>query len=381
MPVGNFSIKTFIPELQASLVKFITDRYGESHGFSKMAKEVRPQHEQKIHLMGKTYKRYVAADIPQRSKVGYIKDSKFTDDYITAPEYGRGFTINVDDLMLNPEMPVNFNTNLKKGRSATLSERVKVASQMCIEEIRRGEDMQMKNIIETCTVELENYPVIDYGRDADLSTTITTSNLKWTIANKSTMNSFQNLDDWGEILVSRGNCGGNELIALVGTDAYVAHVNSDVYKADSDIRRNFKLTRREVEPLKGNINIPEGAMYRETINLTKSGVCHIFTYDQNFMLNDGSDTLTNWLDKDMVCLIASGNIIERQPLFIPNMLELMPMTPETKALMRQVPNSSSWLIYPDWKNCDMFTFAMAIKKQFITTPLTPNKMFTAITNS
>ena len=74
--------------------------------------------------------------------------------------------------------------------------------------------------------------------------------------------------------------------------------------------------------------------------------------------NDGSDTLVNWLDEDMAIFIAPENIITRQPVYIPNMMELMPMTPQTKALMRTIPNSSAWLINPDWKECDMFTFAM-----------------------
>lgn len=380
MPVGSFSLTQVIPELQASLIKYITDSYDETFGFSKIAKENKPQYEQKIRTMGKTYKRYVAADIPQRGKVPYIKDTKFTDDFKTAPEYGEGFTINTDDLMLNPQMPVNFNTLTKTGTGSRLSERVNMASQIVVNDIRRSEGMQVKNILETCTVALDNYTDVDFERDATLSTSITAANEKWEIANAATMDSFGNLDTWCETLATRGNIGGRNYIALVGDDAYDAHQNSDKYKADSDIRRNYKVEVRAQDPFAGNRNIPEGALYRESINV-KTGVCHLYTYSQNYMVNDGSDTLTNWLDKDMVIILAPDNIIERQPVYIPNMLELMPMTPQTKALLRTVPNSSAWLVYPDWKECDMFTFAMAIKKQFLTMALTPNKIFSAIVNS
>lgn len=380
MPVGSFSLSQVIPELAAGLVKFITEGYDETHGFSKIAKEVRPQYEQKIHIMGKTRKRYVAGDIPQRGKVGYIKDSKFTDDLKTATEYGRGFTLNVDDLMLNKAMPVNFNTQLVTGSGSSLSERVNNASNMCVEEIRRGEDMQVKNILETCTLEFDNYPVVDFERDASLGTSISDANKKWSIGNAATMDSFYDLDAECLKLATIGNCGGDEFVGLMGTNAYNAHINSDKYKADSDIRRNYKVMKNSGITYKMNRNIPEGALYRETLELT-TGILHVFTYDQNYMLNDGSDTLTKWLNTNYVHVISVNNIIERQPVFIPNMMDLMPMTPQTKALMRQIPNSSAWLIHPDWKECDMFTFAMAIRKQFLTIPLTPNKMSTLIVYS
>ena len=87
MPVSSFSIAEIIPNLISGLITYVSDVYNETFGLSGMATERPPQIEPKIRVMGKIYIRPVAADIPEASEATVIKDTKFTDEMFTAPEY------------------------------------------------------------------------------------------------------------------------------------------------------------------------------------------------------------------------------------------------------------------------------------------------------
>jgi hypothetical protein len=378
MPDNSFNILRIIPELVSGLINLVTDEYTDTHSLSSMAKEARPQIEPKIRVMGKTYKRFVAPDIPEGSEVNLIQDNQFTDEEYTAPQYGRGFGITANDLLLNPQYPVAFNSNIKSGMGATLAQRTMEGSRIVIEQIKRAEDMQMKNILDNMTVSLTNYTDVVFDRDTDNSAVITTANRKWTIANATTMKPFQDMADWTEQIADRGNSGNAEMFVVLGRSAYKAYVNSDDYKDDSNQRRNYKVERLSSLPL-NNINIPKGAVYRESILKNAVSIIHIFTHNETYTNNSGDPV--QWFDDDKVYILASDNAIIRKPVMTPNMLGLMPMTSEMKSLLRSAPQSGGWLVHPEWEKCTMYNFVMGVRKKFLTIPLTPNKTFTATVNS
>lgn len=380
MPVQSFSISEIIPNLISGLITYVPDVYNENFGLSGMAQERPPQMEPKIRVMGKVYTRPVAADIPESSEATLIKDTKLTDEMFTAPEYGKGFAVTTNDLIQNQDYQVNFKTmTVQKNKAPQLVERVRNASNLCIEMIKRAADSQVKQQLDSGTIEFDNYQTIDFGRDANNSVVITTANLKWTIANASTMTPFKNIQDWTEQVGDRGNSGDAEFIVLMGRGAYKAFVNSDDYKDDSNQRRNFKVERVSGVNSEMNINIPKGAVYRESILKNTIGITHIFTYNQTYT-NDAGNA-TQWLDSDKVYIIATDNVFQRQPVEIITMNDLIAKSPKMSQLLRSVPSMKGWLITPEWNKCTSRALVMGIYRKFLTQMLTPNKTFTATTNS
>jgi hypothetical protein len=382
MPVGSFSIQEIIPQLTKGLTTFVFDEYKEDMGLRSMAKELKPQVDPKIHIMGKILYRPVAKDIPESSEAPFIKDTKFSEDYFTAPEYGQAFNITTNDLILNQQYLVGFQDPSKvKVRSSgdimSLNERVRNASKLCIDMIKRAEANQVRNILRTGTISLDNYTTIDFERDSGNSVTITTANLKWTIANASTMKPFQDLDDWSVQIADRGNSNG-EFFTVLGRTAYKAYVNSDDYKADSDQRRNFKVQRMESIPTSRNNNIPEGATYRESIMRGTVGIIHIFTYNETFT-ND-SNTPVQWIPYNEVWMMADDNVITRQPIQILTFNDLQALSSKMRQLINLVPGGRGWLIQPEWQKFTARNLAMGVYRKFLTLALTPNKTFTAITS-
>jgi len=379
MPVSNFSIHRYIPELTAGLITVIAENYDDSHSFSAMAKELPTQSDPKIQIKGKVFDRRVASDIPEASEAKLIQDTKGTDDMFTAPQYGQGFGITANDLLINPEFGVAWGSLLNPGAGSTLQNRVMNASNACIEMIRRAEDYQMKQLLDTATLSFDNYQTIDFGRDGSNSETISGAGLKWTIANASTMKPFTDIDRWCEQISNRGNAGGDEFIHIMGVAEYAAFVNSDQYKADSDILRNYKLVRIPGVDSKMNKNIPNGATYRGSIIDGKVGVSHIFTYNETY--SSAPATAAKWVTTGNVYTLATGNVFVRQPVMTPNMVNLMPMSVDMKALIRAIPQTSGWLIHPEWNKCTMQNLVIGIYRKFITIPLTPNKTYTSTVNS
>jgi hypothetical protein len=379
MPVQSFTLAEIMPQLLSRLITFTHDKYNETFGLSGMAVENAPQLDPKIRIMGKVYNRPVASDIPEASEAQLIKDTKFTDEMFTAPEYGQGFAITANDILLNNNYIVNFSSTIEKGRAPMLFERVNNASIMPIEMIKRVEDSQVKQIIDTGTLTFDNYTTIDFERDASNSNVITTANLKWTIANAATMTPFKNIDDWTTQVADRGNSGSAEFIVLMGRNAFKAYVNSDDYKDDSNQRRNFKVER----VLNGgvndtmNINIPKGAVYRESILKNTVGVAHIFTYNQTFTNNDGDSE--QWLDDDKVYVIADDNVFQRQPVEVMT-LDLIAKSAMMRSVMNAMPKMRGWLVTPEWNKTTTRALVMGIYRKFLTLPLTINKTFTATVN-
>jgi hypothetical protein len=128
-----------------------------------------------------------------------------------------------------------------------------------------------------------------------------------------------------------------------------------------------------------NINIPKGAVYRESILKNTVGVGHIFTYNQTYTADNG--TATQWLDANKVYIIATDNMFARQPVEILTMNDLLAQS----ALMRQVlaanPSMRGWLVTPEWNKITNRALVMGVYRKFLTQMLTPNKTFTAIINS
>jgi hypothetical protein len=379
MPVKSFTLADVIPNLVSGLITYIPDVYNETFGLSGMASEAAPQMEPKIRVMGKVYKRFVATDIPEASEATQIKDTKFTDEMFTAPEYGKAFSITTDDLIKNQDYQVNFKAmTIQRDQAPRLIERVRNASNECVNMIKRAADMQVKQLLETGTLTFSNYETIDYARDASNSATITTANRKWTLANAATMKPFQDIDGWTEQVADRGNSGGAEFIVLLGRNSYAALVNSDDYKDDSNMRRNYK-----VEQITGinsamNINIPTGAVYRESILKNKVGICHIFTYNQTY--NSG-DLAYQWLDANKVYIIATDNVFQRQPVEILTMNDLIAQSAMMRNVLAATPSMRGWLIQPEWLKTTNRALVMGVYRKFLTQMLTPNKTFCAITNS
>jgi len=381
MPVQSFSISEIIPNLVSGLITYIPDVYQETFGLSGMAKEAKPQLEPKIAIRGKVYKRYVASDIPEASEATMIKDTKFTDEFFTAPEYGRGFPITTEDLIRNVNYIAGFQgMTVQKDRVPTLMERIKNAADMCVNEIKRSADMQVKNILDSGTVNLVNYTTIDFDRDNNNSVSITTANLKWTLANAATMTPLKNFGTWTEQVATRGNSGGQEFFALMeSTYAYNAMVNSNEWKADSDLRRNYNIQQLQGITSKVNKNIPEGALYRYTLLSNPAGPVHIFTYDQTYDVN--ASTQAKWLDANKVYIIAGDNVIMRQPVKILTMNDFIAQSAVMKQTLNATPSMDGWLITPEWNKITARSISFGIYRKYLTIPLTPNKTFTAIVNS
>lgn len=382
MPINSFTIQEIIPQLTAGLTTFVFDQYKEPMGLRAMARELRPQLEPKIRVMGKIIYRPVAGDIPESSEANFIKDTKFSEDLFTAPEYGQAFNITTNDLIINQNYLVGFNgsnnrASVPKSKFPALNERVRNASQQCIDMIKRAESDQVRNILRTGTIPLTNYTTIDFGRDTDNSATITTANLKWIIANATTMVPLTNLDAWTVQIADRGNSRG-QFFAVLGRTAYSAFVNSDQYKSDSDIRRNFKIERMDSMTNVLNPNIPKGATYRETIKNGTVGMIHIFTHNETF--TDSSNDPEQWLPNNEVWVIADDNVITRQPVQILTFDDLMAMSPMMKKLVNSVTSLKGWLVTPEWNKFTARNLAMGIYRKFLTQALTPNKTFTAITS-
>lgn len=382
MPVQSFTIAEIMPQLLAGTITFVSDVYNETFGLSGMAKEMPVQLEPKIRVMGKIYKRPIAGDIPEASEAQMIKDTKFTDEMFTAPEYGQAFGVTANDLIQNINYMVGFNgtrSTVNRSQSATLIERVRNGSRLTIDMIKRAEDYHVKQLLETGTLAFDNYTTIDYERDASNSDVITDANLKWKVANASTMKPLKDIDDWCEQVADRGNSGGAEFIVLMGRSAWYAYTNSDAYKDDSNQRRNYKIERRDSLDITSNINVPKGAVYRESIMKLKVGIAHIFTYNQTY--TDSSGDPQQWLDDDKVYIIASDNVIQRQPVQILTMDELLAYGPLMQRILNAMPSMRGWLVAPEWNKITNRSFVMGVYKKFLTQPLTINKTFCATVNS
>jgi hypothetical protein len=380
MPVQSFSIADIIPNLVNGLITYVPDVYNENHGLSGMAAERPAQIEPKIRVMGKVYTRPVAGDIPEASEATLIKDTKFTDEMFTAPEYGKGFSVTTNDLIQNQDYMVNFKSmTINRNQAPQLVERVRNASTLCVEMIKRAADNQAKQLLDTATLQFDNYQTIDFGRDANNSEVITGSTLKWTIANAATMTPFKDIDRWTEQVADRGNSGDAEFFVLMGRGAYKAFVNCDAYKDDSNQRRNYKVERATGVSSEMNLNIPKGAVYRESILKNTVGITHIFTYNQSY--TDSNGDAVQWLDTDKVYVLASDNIYQRQPVEILTMNDLVARSPKMAQLLRATPMMKGWLITPEWNKCTNRALVMGVYRKFLTQALTPNKTFTATTNS
>ena len=376
MPVTSFSIAEVMPQLLSGLITYVPEVYQESFGLSAMAEEARPQIEPKIRVMGKVFKRYVASDIPEGSEAPLIKDTKFTDEMFTAPEYGEGFFITAEDLVRNNNYLAGFaGMTIDRARVATLLERVRNASNECINMIKRAADNQVMQILKTGTIVFDNYTTIDFGRDTDNSVVISTANRKWTIANASTMLPLTDIDDWTDQVATRGNAGGEEFFCIMGLGAYRAFTNSDQYKADSDIRRNYQLERLSSISAGINRNIPAGAVYRESIVRNPVGPVHIFTYDETYDVD--ATTQAKWILDNMVYIISSGNVLRRQPVTIQTMNDLIARSPLMTNALRATPSMRGWLVEPDWNRTTSRALVMSIFRKFLTQPLTVNKTFAA----
>lgn len=380
MPIQSFSISDIIPNLVSGLVTFIPDVYKEDHGLAGMATESRPQREPKIRVVGKINIRPVAGDIPESSEATLIKDTKFTDEMFTAPEYGKGFAITTNDLIQNQDYMVNFKTmRIGKSQAPVLMERVRNASILCIEMIKRAADDQIRQLLRTATIQFSNYTTIDYGRDTDNSETISTANLKWTIANATTMKPYIDMDRWCEQVADRGNSGNSDMFIFMSRSSYKAYVNCDDYKDDSNQRRNFKVQRVEGVSSSMNINIPKGAVYRESILKGAVGIYHIFTYNQTF--TDSSGDPEQWWVDDEVYVVAEDNIFNRQPVEILTMNDLIATSPTMRRVLNATPSMRGWLVTPEWNKVTSRALVMGVYRKFLTQMLTPNKTYTAIVNS
>jgi len=381
MPVSSFTINDIIPQLISGLIKYIPDVYNETFGLSGMAKENKPQVEPKIRVMGKVYKRYVADDIPESSEAKQIKDTKFTDEMFTAPEYGRAFAITANDLIRNQDYMVSFRTmTVRKDQAPMLIERVKNASNLCIDQIKRSADLQVKQLLDSATLQFSNYTTIDYERDASNSEVITTPNLKWTKANSATMKPLSDFEKWTEQVATRGNSGGQEFIAIMeSASTYSALKSCDQWKEDSNQRRNQNIFRDNSISAKTNKNIPEGATYRYSLLDNPVGPVHIFTYDQ--MYTNSADAQVRWIDAGKVYIIATDNIFERQPVEILTMNDLIAQSPMMRRVLNAAPSMRGWLIQPEHNKITSRAFVMGIYRKFLTQMPTPNKTYTATVNS
>lgn len=380
MSVQSFTIAELMPELVSGLITYVPNVYRETNGLAEMAQEAPPQLDPKIRVRGKVVLRPIADDIPESSEATLIKDTKFTDEMFTAPEYGKGFAITANDLIRNQSYMAGFGgMSVSRDRAPLLMERVRSASDECINMIKRAADSQVQQLMKTGTVAFSNYATIDFGRDNGNSVTISTANLKWTIANAATMLPLSNIATWTEQVATRGNCGGEEFIVLMSMSAYKAYINSAEYKADSDILRNYSVEMARGVSAAMNINIPNGAVYRGSLLKNPVGPAHIFTYDQTYTNSGGA--ATNWITTDQVYIIATGNIFQRQPVSIVTMNDFIATSNTMRQALAASPSMAGWLITPEWNKTTSRALVMGIYRKFLTLALTPNKTFAAIVNS
>jgi len=380
MPQQSFTITELMPDLVSGLITYVPNVYNETHGLADMAVEAPVQLDPKIRVRGKVVLRPIADDIPESSEAILIKDTKFTDEMFTAPEYGKGFAITANDLIRNGSMMAGFgNMTVATDRAPLLMERVRSASNECIEMIRRAADSQVQQLMKTGTVAFSNYATIDFGRDNGNSVTIATANKKWTIANAATMTPLADIGTWTEVVANRGNAGGEEFFALLSLSAYKALVNSAEYKADSDILRNYSVEMARGVSAAMNINIPAGAVYRGSLLKNPMGPVHMFTYDQSY--TDSSGNQVKWLTTDQVYIISSGNIFQRQPVSIVTMNDFLATSAQMRQALAMAPSMNGWLITPEWNKTTSRALVMGIYRKFLTLSLTPNKTFAAIVNS
>jgi hypothetical protein len=385
MPVQSFSIADIIPNLQSGLIKYVSNVYDETFGLGGMAPESPLQLEQKIRVRGKIFYRPVADDIPEYSEAEQIKDTNFTDEMFAAPTYGKAFAITVDDLIVNSEYAANFTSirdaRIGKSQVPRLSERVNVASNLAIDMIKRSKERQVKQLLETGTLQFNHNQAIDFGRDPGNSETITTANLKWTIANKSTMTPIDDINRWVTQVSDRGNSGASEMYVLMGRSAYTSFQNSDQYADDSNQRRNYRIEMRPITAA-SNKNIPNGAFYRESIIRNTTNIVHIFTYNQTYtdLSTPATPVSTQWLDDDKVYVIAGDNIFENQPVNIP-IMDVYARNAFINRMLAAVPSMRGWLVKPEWNKTSEFALVMGVYRKHLTLMHTPNKTFNAITNS
>lgn len=376
MSVQSFTIDEVMPELLAGSIRYVNDTYDESNGLGGMAKESKPQIDPKIRVRGKVVKRYVAGDIPESSEATFIKDTRFTDEMFTAPEYGKGFSNTLNDIIQNQGYMNNFkDIRFPSNRIANLNSSLQNGAMECIDMIKRAENKQVRDILVGGTVQLDNYQDIDFGRDASNSATITTANLKWTIANAATMKPFLDMDAAAEQISDRGNSGDAEMYVVLPRDLYKAYVNCDDYKDDSNQRRNQRIVGMNSQ---SNQNIPKGAKYRESIIKGAVSIIHIYTYNQTFTNNSGNPE--QWIPAGTAFMIADDNVMERQPV------ELMTFDTFAKSklitsALRKMPTMQGWLITPEWNKMTTRSLAWGVYRKFLTLMLTPNKTFTLVANS
>ena len=379
MPVHSFSIDEVMPELLAGSIRYVNDTYDETNGLGGIAKENKPQINPKIRVKGKVVKRYVASDIPEGSEATFIKDTRFTDEMFTAPEYGKGFTNTLNDIIQNPNYMNNFkDIRFPSNRVSTLNSSIQNGSLECIDMIKRAENKQVRDILIGGTVQLDNYQDIDFGRDASNSKTITTSNLKWTMGNAATMHPFKDMDVAAEQISDTGNSGDAEMFVILPRDLYKAYVNCDDYKDDSNQRRNYRIERVNGMNSQSNKNIPLGAKYRESIIKGAVSIIHIYTYNQTFTATSGDPD--QWIPAGTAFMIAEDNEIERQPIEMMTFDTFAQSKLITSAL-RKMPSMQGWLITPEWNKMTTRSLAWGVYRKFLTLMLTPNKTYTLIANS
>lgn len=374
----DYSLLEIIPELMTGSVRNIHDTYNESFGLSGMAKEAKPQIEPKIRIDGKVVKRFIAGDIPDGQEVSFIKDTDFTTEFVTAPLYGKGWHIPIAQMIRNMDYLNNFRSaRIDGSRLSSLNAMIENGAIECVSMIKRAENKQVIDILDTGTVQLDNYTNINFGRDANNSKIISTATLKWTIANAATMHPFQDLDTGAEQIADRGNSSGADIYAIIGRDSYKAYVNSNDYKAESDQRRNYRVERLDGISALKNVNIPVGSVYRETIRKGSVGMIHIFTYNQTF--TNTSENPEQYIAGNKVYMIADDNVIERQPVNIQT-FDVYAKNSMMRNAMKKMPQMKGWLTTPEWGRTNERNLAWGVYKKFLTLMQTPNKTYSLQTN-
>ena len=119
-------------------------------------------------------------------------------------------------------------------------------------------------------------------------------------------------------------------------------------------------------------------MYRYTLIDNPAGPVHIYTYDQTY--TDGNGDSAKWLDTGKVYIIATDNIIQRQPVEIMTM-DLIAQSSMMRNVINAMPKMKGWLVTPEWNKTTTRALVMGIYRRFLTLPLTINKTFTATVNS
>lgn len=116
--------------------------------------------------------------------------------------------------------------------------------------------------------------------------------------------------------------------AIVGSDAFDAFLNNDVIKALADSRR---LLRAEDDP-RGTTPagferfVEAGLIYQYKLTTYQGHVFYLFTYDEQYQLDNG--TWTPWMPVDKVVCFNPNTRADRY--FGPN--EMLPMDPATRQM-------------------------------------------------